>query len=665
MRLVHKILKTLSGKQNKPAIPVKDHHGNSIFTQEGQLIDFPKKHSRYSVKEIVIHKKFVKDGKATIKLPAHKIHLMLSNCPPDRLAFFLRTLQVKLDCLKQKGFISQRAKLLSGKTQEFDEISPLTLKDLQTAQRKREAQAAAKNSTAPVKQSSLALSSSQPDPLTGRLKENRKRPICSQPDRTSSEINEAEAKRQKRAALMKMTSVNGVSPSRVVIKQLQLTAEQNRVIETVKRGKSIFFTGSAGTGKSFLLKRIIGALPPNHTFATASTGAAACHIGGTTLHSFAGIGSGNGSLNQCIELASRAKVAQQWRSCHHLIIDEISMVDADLFEKLETVARTVRKSDQPFGGIQLILCGDFLQLPPVTKPGETRRFCFQSEAWHKAIDITMQLTEVKRQDDPHFISILQKVRKGLCPEPVANALSATGKNCIDKGGVLATKLCTHKADVDEINQTNLKVLEGESKLFSSVDTDQAYTSQLNSLCPVPAYLELKVGAQVMLCKNLDIQRGLVNGARGVVLGYDKSNNGFPIIKFVCGVTEAIKPQRWIFRVGGGNTIVRKQIPLKLAWAISIHKSQGMTLDCVEISLGRVFEVGQAYVALSRAKSLAGLRVLDFQASCVKADPTVLGFYSRLELRHRMMHNGVEDENEIFRPKPPAFSAKSVRPPIKR
>lgn len=636
--------------------------GRDEFKELQIQIEFPKKHSRYSVKEILIHKKFVKDGKATIKLPAHKIHLMLSNCPPDRLAFFLRTLQVKLDCLKQKGFVSQRAKLLSGKTQEFDEISPLTLKDLQTAHGKQEAQAALKKSTAPLKPSSLAMSSSQPAPLTGGLKENRKRPTSSQPDRAQSE---SEIKRQRRAELMKMTSVNGVSPSRIVVKQIQLTSEQNRVIETVKRGKSIFFTGSAGTGKSFLLKRIIGALPPNHTFATASTGAAACHIGGTTLHSFAGIGSGNGSVNQCIELASRAKVSQQWKACRHLIIDEISMVDADLFEKLETVARTVRKSDQPFGGIQLILCGDFLQLPPVTKPGETRRFCFQSEAWHKTVEITMHLTEVKRQDDPHFINILQKIRKGLCPEPVLNALIATGNNCIDKDGVLATKLCTHKADVDEINQSNLKELQGESKLFSSVDTDQAYTSQLNALCPVPAYLELKVGAQVMLCKNLDIQRGLVNGARGVVTGYEKNNNGYPIIKFVCGVTETIKPSRWIFRVGGGNTIARKQIPIKCAWAISIHKSQGMTLDCVEISLGRVFEVGQAYVALSRAKSLAGLRVLDFKGSCVKADPTVLGFYSRLELRHKMMHNGVEDENEIFRPNPPALSIKPFRAGVKR
>ena len=165
---------------------------------------------------------------------------------------------MKLDCLQQKGFVSQRTKLLSGKTQEFDEISPLTLKDLQTAHGRRQAQTSAKNSSAPLKASSLTLPSSQPAPATGRHQENRKRPISSQPDRTQSHMSESEAKRQKRAALMKMTTVNGVSPSRIVVKQLQLTVEQNRVIETVKKGRSIFFTGSAGTGKSFLLKRIIG-----------------------------------------------------------------------------------------------------------------------------------------------------------------------------------------------------------------------------------------------------------------------------------------------------------------------------------------------------------------------------------------------------------------------
>nr|KAG5691490.1 hypothetical protein BaRGS_026265 [Batillaria attramentaria] len=207
------------------------------------------------------------------------------------------------------------------------------------------------------------------------------------------------------------------------------------------------------------------------------------------------------------------------------------MVDGDFFEKLETVARTVRKSDQPFGGIQLIVCGDFLQLPPVAKGG-TPRFCFQF---------------------------------------VLDTLHGTEENHIERDGVLATRLCTHKEDVEKINKHRLASL-----------------------------------------------------------------SGLPVVKFVCGVTEVIKPSRWVFKMGMGMMVARRQIPLKLAWAISIHKSQGMTLDCVEISLARVFESGQTYVALSRAKSLEGLRVLNFDTSCVRANADVLRFYGKLQLTQKIM-----------------------------
>ncbi|CAL1533501.1 unnamed protein product [Lymnaea stagnalis] len=305
--------------------------GRDEFREMQIKITFPKKESKYSVKELLIHKKFVKDGKATIKLPNHKIQLMLSNCPPDKLILFLQTLQTKLDVLKQKGFLSQRQKLFSGKHHEFEEISPLTIKDLQVAH-------GSKSAAGSVKPGTLT----KPSSLAGNGQVSRKRPSSSLQENSPNSL-ENEAKRLKlltaKTALLKMTKINGVSPSKVLATPVQLTAEQNRVLEAVLRGKSIFFTGSAGTGKSFLLKRIVGSLPPNHTFATASTGVAACHIGGTTLHAFAGIGAGRASLDKCIELASRSKVAQQWRTCKHLIIDEISMVDGDLFDKLESVAR--------------------------------------------------------------------------------------------------------------------------------------------------------------------------------------------------------------------------------------------------------------------------------------------------------------------------------------
>ncbi|KAK7476044.1 hypothetical protein BaRGS_00032671 [Batillaria attramentaria] len=547
------------------------------------------------------------------------LQLMLSNCPPDKLAIFIKTLQAKLEVLRQKGFVSQRKRLLSETARSFTEISPLTVKDLQVAQQARKGAA-----TGAASKATTAASTT-----TGTAGVKRKWPTADGKENAAAQSKSSAALEAKRKTLC-----SGISPSKVIALPVVLNKDQQAVLEAVKRGLNVFFTGSAGTGKSFLLKRIIGALPPQHTFATASTGVAACHIGGTTLHSFAGIGSGKGDLAQCIQLASRQQVAQQWRKCHHLIIDEISMVDGDFFEKLETVARTVRKSDQPFGGIQLIVCGDFLQLPPVAKGG-TPRFCFQSSAWHKCIQTTLELREVRRQSDEHFIKVLQAIRIGTCPQFVLDTLHGTEENHIERDGVLATRLCTHKEDVEKINKHRLASLSGEQRTFKATDSEQAYTSSLDKLCPAHSILHLKLGAQVLLCKNLDVQRGLVNGARGIVTGFDGSDS-LPVVKFVCGVTEVIKPSRWVFKMGMGMMVARRQIPLKLAWAISIHKSQGMTLDCVEISLARVFESGQTYVALSRAKSLEGLRVLNFDTSCVRANADVLRFYGKLQLTQKIM-----------------------------
>ncbi|OXB54052.1 hypothetical protein ASZ78_001292 [Callipepla squamata] len=399
--------------------------------------------------------------------------------------------------------------------------------------------------------------------------------------------------------------------------------------------KVVFFLSPPGTGKSFLLKKIVGSLPPNSTYATASTGVAACHIGGTTLHAFAGIGSGKAPLEQCIQLAERPGVRQHWLACQHLIIDEISMVDGKFFDKLEAVSRAVRKRDEPFGGIQLIICGDFLQLPPVCKANEETTFCFQAKSWRKCIHINMELTEVRRQTDKTFISLLSAVRLGRCTEEVINLLMQTATNRSERDGILATRLCTHKDDVELTNERRLQQLSGEPHTFEALDSDPMLLKLIDAQCPVGGRVELKVGAQVMLAKNLDVSQGLVNGARGVVVGFETEQKGLPKVRFLCGVTRVIKMERWLFKGPSGVHLSRQQLPLKLAWAISIHKSQGMSLDSVEISLSRVFESGQAYVALSRARSLAGLRVLDFDPKVVRADPTVLHFYRQLK-RHQLL-----------------------------
>lgn len=313
-----------------------------------------------TIRQHVIHRRFLRDGKATIRLITQKVQLLVSNCPPVQLRQFLHNVALKVAA---RGRL-QGAKegMLPDVSLGFDDISPLNERDLEmAAENCRKAlpksMTTPKRSEAGSKAPKRKLSDISNVLLTRGTQPTSS--VCSVEE--NSDTNPA--KRHRAATVLRTVTSS-------------LSSEQSSVLDMVKNGHNVFFTGSAGTGKSYLLKQIIGAMPPETTFATASTGSAACHIGGTTLHAFAGIGTGGGAVQQCIQLASREHKAAQWRKCCCLIIDEISMIDADYFDKLEAVARAVRKSKQPFGGIQLVLCGDFLQLPPVTKEGE-RKYCFQ------------------------------------------------------------------------------------------------------------------------------------------------------------------------------------------------------------------------------------------------------------------------------------------------
>ncbi|EFN75369.1 ATP-dependent DNA helicase PIF1 [Harpegnathos saltator] len=406
----------------------------------------------------------------------------------------------------------------------------------------------------------------------------------------------------------------------------ELTEEQNMILNAVLNGRNVFFTGSAGTGKSFLLRKIISALPPDVTIATASTGVAACHIGGITLHQFAGIGLGTGTMNRCLQLASRAASSAVWRKTKHLVIDEISMVDGDFFDKIEAVARYVRKTERPFGGIQLILCGDFFQLPPVSKNNDEAKFCFQSEAWEKCVHFNYELQTVHRQKDEAFVRILNNIRIGRVTDDIVDTLKETAKQKIESNGVLATRLCSHVKEADEINEFQLSELKGETKVYTALDSDNSMAHVLDQqLASIPSKLILKVGAQVMLLKNVSVTSGLVNGARGVVTDF---KNDIPVVQFRSGAQYDAKMEKWSIKASSGALVHRKQVPLKLAWAFSIHKSQGLTLDCVEMCLSRVFNAGQSYVALSRAQSLQSLRILDFNSHQVWANTAVLEFYKK-------------------------------------
>lgn len=312
----------------------------------------------YRLREITIHKRFLQEGKATIKLVTQNIQLLLSNCPPSKLALFLKCLSSKLAQKKESGFASERTRIRSEMPRIFENISPLSERDFNVSKKRPFRDVNGNGST---------------------------------PKRCKRDDSSMPGGPRKRLHSIPSTLQNN------------LTAEQLEVIKAVRSARNVFFTGSAGTGKTVLLRKLLGILPPEGTFVTASTGAAACHIGGTTLHAFAGIchymklrsvcmgmithstnpslgiGSGSATIEQCIELASRPERSRLWKNCKRLIIDEISMIDGDLFDKLEAVACSVRNNDRPFGGIQLILSGDFLQLPPVwkSKEGKAKKFCFQ------------------------------------------------------------------------------------------------------------------------------------------------------------------------------------------------------------------------------------------------------------------------------------------------
>lgn len=316
------------------------------------------------------------------------------------------------------------------------------------------------------------------------------------------------------------------------------------------------------------------------------------------------------------------------------------------------------------------MCGDFLQLPPVVKAAygsqqsQSKRFCFQTDTWQKVITVSYELKQVHRQKDPEFIRILNFLRVGHVNDEIAKRLMATSKQKIESNGILATQLCSHTNDSNLINESKLGNLKTEERVFDAQDSESAYTKQLDGQVMAPSRLKLKINAQVMLLKNINVADGLVNGARGVVSGFTP-NGGLPIIKLKNNKQYVAKPEKWIiktpskhsdffhqkklgieiknknkynnlmFYLSAGALITRKQIPLKLAWAFSIHKSQGLTLDCVEMSLSKVFEAGQAYVALSRAQSLDSIRILDFDMKQVWADPDVLRFY---KMFRRQLHD---------------------------
>ena len=431
-----------------------------------------------------------------------------------------------------------------------------------------------------------------------------------------------------------------------------LNAGQRLAYDRVMAGENLFITGAAGTGKSFLLRHIISALVKPDV--VASTGIAASHINGRTVHSWAGIGLGKGSFESLLSrVCGNAAAVARWRAARHLVMDEVSMIDGYLFTTLDRIGREVRgNGGLPFGGLQLILCGDFYQLPPVSV--EHNGFAFTSQGWRYCDVRCAVLTEIVRQKgDDEFISLLNEVREGVCTPRTTRRLASCHVRTKPRptDGIQPTRLYCTNRDVDKENFAHLDALPGEAQqlpandVFKSGSPSADTRKRLLELLDKKAArtLQLKPGAQVMLTKNWEEMK-LVNGSRGVVVALEKKEVGpgdggvsFGVppgeydacrVHFDNGLRIVVRPASF-FQALDGCTCVRIQLPLKLAWALTVHKSQGMTLSRAELMLQDAFAAGQAYVALSRVTSLAGLWLsgLDITQDVVRAHPEVQRFYA--------------------------------------
>mmetsp|Transcript_2828 Transcript_2828/g.3755 ORF Transcript_2828/g.3755 Transcript_2828/m.3755 type:complete len:715 (+) Transcript_2828:105-2249(+) len=453
-----------------------------------------------------------------------------------------------------------------------------------------------------------------------------------------------------------------------------LTSEQRRAAEIPLgiEDRNVFITGSAGTGKSYLLKYLLEEIKqkmnsegnPKRVGVCAPTGVAAIIVGGNTLHSFFGIGLGTGSISSLLKKVSKNKAAKKRiDETDVLIIDECSMLSSDLLEKLDAISRESRKDgsfrEEPFGGMQIIAFGDFYQLPPVTKSIDGgwndrshRMFCFDSPVWSDLglSNNMVELKEVQRQENIEFISLLNKVRIGQVGEDDIRYLNSqcliSESKPIPTDGIVPTRLYVLNKDVDEENNSSLRELEGKEVVCKSVDkwresmptgapaaTKKKMKESLSM--ELPDEIKLKVGAQVMLTRNKDLGSGLVNGSRGVVERFVEDDEGgflIPIVRFDSGTVTKIDPvESMRFNPDGEKgCLVRMQIPLKLAWAITIHKSQGSTLTRALLDISSAFEYGQCYVALSRVKSLEGLWLeKPARLRNVMVSPQVLDFFSSI------------------------------------
>ncbi len=403
--------------------------------------------------------------------------------------------------------------------------------------------------------------------------------------------------------------------------------KQSQALDILKMGKNVFLTGSAGSGKTFVLNEYINYLKKHKVSVgiTAATGIAATHLGGTTIHSWSGIGIKDKlSENDIKSLLKKAYLKKHFLNTDVLIIDEVSMLHAHQLDLINNLCQAFRKNIQPFGGLQIVLSGDFFQLPPIARNNQQVCWVTQSEIWQNMNLNVCYLTEQFRQEDSNFLNILNEIRNNKVSNNSMQLLLSRINKILDFK-LEPTKLYTHNIDVDSINLQELNKINAQPFVYNMQTRGRSILCEvLKKSCLAPEKLIVKIGAKVMFIKN-DFEQGIVNGTIGKVIGIDEDGSNCPIVETSDGREIIAYPTEWKIEEDNKTLSEIRQIPLRLAWAITVHKSQGLSLDLAEMDLSKSFVAGMGYVALSRVRSLSGLALQGFNQLSLQVDQNILEF----------------------------------------
>ncbi|MCB9803189.1 AAA family ATPase [Candidatus Nomurabacteria bacterium] len=427
--------------------------------------------------------------------------------------------------------------------------------------------------------------------------------------------------------------------------------KQKQALDILKMGHNVFLTGAAGSGKTHVLSQYIKLLKQAGigVAVTASTGIAATHLNGLTIHSWSGIGIRDAlSKAEIKSLLEKAYLKKHFAKTDVLIIDEVSMLPPNLLDLVNKVCKAFKENEKPFGGMQVILSGDLFQLPPINRDKATTKYFTDSKAWEEMEAYVCHLSEQYRHDDDQLSDVLNAIRSNTVSDKTLKSLHQRFEAPIDEN-IVATKLYTHNVDVDRINNQELLKIKNPIEIYKmSSRGKKPLVETLVKNCLAPETLSLKKGATVMFVKN-NFELGYVNGTLGSVIGFDDQEN-YPIVETYSGKIIKASPERWIIEEDDKTLAEIDQIPLRLAWAITVHKSQGMTLDAAEIDLSKSFVSGMGYVALSRVRSLSGLRLLGLNELALISDEQVIEIDRLLRIKSQEAVNFVETLNDADKKK---------------